>query len=113
MHTRLAEPKKPIVYASCVFCGRQRPLATIDLEKWKEVDAYNWAIVSVRYRNDGQHTGFSPDPEQSLTMRKAMRSKNPQIKALLEAHKSRLLEVLAAYLDIKFLTREDVEGLLE
>jgi 16S rRNA C1402 N4-methylase RsmH len=109
----MVEPKKPIVYASCVFCGRQRPLATIDLEKWREINAYDWAIVSVRYRNDGQHTGFSVDRKQSLTMRKAMKSKDPQIKALLEAHKSRLLEVLATYIDIKFLTKDDIEGLLE
>lgn len=109
----MAEPKKPIVYASCVFCGRQRPLATIDLEKWREVNAYDWSILSTRFRNDGQHTGFSVDPKQSLTMRKAMRSKDPQIRALLDAHKSRLLEVLATYIDLKFLTKADIEGLLE
>jgi len=108
----MAEPrKKPIVYASCVFCGRQRPLSTIDLEKWKEVDAYNWAILSTRYRNDGQHTGFSPDPKLSLTLKKAM--KKPEYQPLLEAHKARLLEILATYIDIKFLKKEDVEGLLE
>lgn len=111
----MAEPKKqpkPIRFTHCLFCGKQHVLDKIDFEKWKAFDP-NWSVVSVRYRNPGQRGGFSPDPEQSLTMRKAMRNKDPQIKALLEAHKSRLLEVLATYFNIKFLKREDVEGLLE